>query len=73
MTQPVTSEALVRSQASLCGIYGGQCGTGTDFCPVTSIPPMLRTYLHLYTSVCQKDTRPVLERTKKAVLVVSDE
>jgi hypothetical protein len=61
MTQVVTSKACVRSQGSLCGILGGQCGTVTGFCPMTSfspvntIPPMLRRHLH--TSLDQKDNR----------------
>ena len=42
--------AWVRSRLRICGIYGGQRGTGTSFSPsvwifpVTVIPPMLRAY-----------------------------
>ena len=33
---PRTAEARNQSQASPCGIYGGQCDTGTGFSPGTS-------------------------------------
>jgi hypothetical protein len=32
---PFASQARFRSQASLCGICGGQNGTGTCYCPST--------------------------------------
>jgi hypothetical protein len=34
-----TAEACVRSQASLCGIYGGQSSTGAGFSPSISVFP----------------------------------
>jgi hypothetical protein len=34
---PVTAEAQVQSQVSLCGIYGGQSGTERGFPPIPSI------------------------------------
>jgi hypothetical protein len=37
--RPLTAEARVRSSISPRGIYGGQSGTGTDFCPSTSVFP----------------------------------
>jgi hypothetical protein len=48
--RPLTSEARVRSQFSLCGICGGQSGTGTGLSSSTSlfsvsiIPPSLHTH-----------------------------
>lgn len=33
---PCTAEAGIHSQASPCGIYGGQISTGTRFAPSTS-------------------------------------
>jgi hypothetical protein len=45
--RPPTAEAWVRSRVSLCGICGGQSGTGTGlprvirFSPVNFVPPVL--------------------------------
>ena len=48
-------EARVRSKVSLCGICGGQNGivrrfspSASVFCPVSDIPPTIRTHLHLH-------------------------
>jgi hypothetical protein len=35
----LTAGAQVRAQISLCGIYGGQSGTGTDFSRSPSVCP----------------------------------
>ena len=54
--RPLTSEARVRSQFSLCGICGGQSGTGTGLSSSTSllsvsiIPPSLHTHSNLSTN-----------------------
>jgi hypothetical protein len=37
--RPLTAEAWVRAPVSLCGICGGQSGTGTGFSPSSSIFP----------------------------------
>jgi hypothetical protein len=37
--RPLTAEAQVRSRVGLCGINGGQSGTGTGFSPSTSVLP----------------------------------
>jgi hypothetical protein len=37
--RPPTAEARVRSRVSLCGICGGQSGTGTDYSQSTSVFP----------------------------------
>ena len=37
--RPLTAETRVRSRVGLCGICGGQSGTGTGFSPSTSVFP----------------------------------
>lgn len=39
--RPVTTVALFRSQASPCGIYGGQNGIGTCLFRVRRFPPVI--------------------------------
>jgi len=52
------SRAWVRSRASICGIYGGQRDTGTNFSlsiwvfPVSIIPPMLRAHSRICHRRC---------------------
>jgi hypothetical protein len=56
--RPRYSKACVQSQATLCGICGGQSGTvGSflpvlQFSPVSIIPPMLHTHLFIYHRCC---------------------
>jgi hypothetical protein len=38
--RPSTAEARIRSRVCLCGICGGQSGTGTGFSPSTSVSPV---------------------------------
>jgi len=64
-SQPLTAEAQVESQASLCGICGAQSGTRTGvkgvlhFSHFTVIPPKLCTepfihhHCYKYASCCQ--------------------
>jgi hypothetical protein len=37
--RPLTAQARLRFRVSLCGICGGQSGTGTGFSPSTSVFP----------------------------------
>jgi hypothetical protein len=37
--RPLTAEARVRSRVSLCGVCGGQSGTGTAFSPSCRFSP----------------------------------
>jgi hypothetical protein len=37
--RPLTAEARVRAQVNLCGICGGQSGTGTGFSASSSVLP----------------------------------
>ena len=39
--RPLTGEARVQSQLSLCEVCGAQSGTTPDFCPSTSFFPLL--------------------------------
>jgi hypothetical protein len=61
--RPLTAEDRFRSQASPCEICGGQCGSGTDFSPKTSVFPCQLSFHHcsiLSSSTCcsyQKDKR----------------
>jgi hypothetical protein len=61
--RPLTALARVRSQANLCEIGGGQSDTVTGFfpsssvSPVSIVPPMLDTHLHLHVASYWKDKR----------------
>jgi hypothetical protein len=35
--RPLTADARVRARVNPCGIFGGQCGTGTGFSPSYSV------------------------------------
>jgi hypothetical protein len=39
--RPLTAEAWVRARVCLCGICGGQSGTGTEFSQSSSISPVI--------------------------------
>jgi hypothetical protein len=77
---PLAAEAKVRFQASLCELYSGQSGTGTGFSPSTSvfpvsiIPLVLHTHLHLLVAFISRirskmlfGYRPVKSETKLKV------
>jgi len=71
----VTTEARVRSQIIPCEICGVQSGTGISFSPSTSvspvsiIPPMFHTYLHLHVALTRRTNRRSLETFQKAMFV----
>jgi hypothetical protein len=50
--QPVSAEALIHTQVSPCGIFGGQSDTGIGFSPISSvsliniIPPWLSMLIY---------------------------
>jgi hypothetical protein len=58
--RPLTKEATVRSRVSLCGICGGQNGTGTGSSPSTSVFP------------CQFHSTgaPLHGKTKKLIIII---
>jgi hypothetical protein len=37
--RPLSAEARVRARVNACGICGGQSGTGTGLCPISSVFP----------------------------------
>jgi hypothetical protein len=63
----VTVETLFRSQASLCGIYGGKLALGVVFLrtlqypPLIIIPPML--YNHSFVHISLKVDNLVIDNT----------
>ena len=53
--QPPTIEKWVQSQVSLCGLYGGQYGTGTGFSLSSLVfPPVIiiPSALHRHSFIC---------------------
>jgi hypothetical protein len=67
----------VQTQVSFCEICGGRSDTGTGFSssapvsPVSTIPPMLHTYLHLHFALTRKPKRRSLGTLHKALPVVN--
>lgn len=72
--RPLTTETRVRSQASACGINGGQKVLWQVFLPVlllppvSIIPPLLLSYLHLYVAL-RRTNRGRLGTFQKAVFL----
>jgi hypothetical protein len=66
---PVTADARVQTQASACGIYGEQSGTGAGFSPSTGvplsviIPPMLRSRSSINDAVLYRKLTPSSNKT----------
>jgi hypothetical protein len=64
---PVIVETLFRSQASLCGIYGGKLALGLVFLrtlqypPLIIIPPML--YIHSFVHISLTIDNLVIDNT----------
>ena len=58
--RPAAADAWIRFRISPCEIYGGQSGTGTGYSPifrvsfVSTISPLLHSYLHLSVSVTRR-------------------
>jgi hypothetical protein len=73
MTQAFKSEARVQSQASICGICGGQCEHCDRFVsrdvsyPCQSNSTNAPSLPSFDTSLCQKDNREVVETSQIAV------
>jgi len=67
----------VQTQVSFCEICGGRSDTGIGFSssapvsPVSTIPPMLHTYLHLHFALTRKPKRRSLGTLHKALPVVN--
>jgi hypothetical protein len=69
--RPLTAEAQFRSQTSSCEVFVGHVGAVTGFSPSTSvspvsiIPPMLHTHLHLHVALTRRTNGAKLENLPK--------
>jgi len=73
--RPLTAESRFRSLGIPCEICGGQNGTGTVFSPNTSvppvsiIPPVRQTFLHIHIALNRRTKGRDLGNFQKAVFL----